>query len=233
MQITTKQQLLNGVRRTDLIARSGEHIVYLPDTPGFVLIDHDGGMPAEVEKAGGFLAALSTVLPAIATTAERFWRRSTSAGLYLTDTGERFPGSGGLHLYLTVQDAADAQRFLYALHDRCWLAGFGWFEIGAAGQLLNKSDRRSHGRTTGAVGVRGAADLGPEAGAGCGAAHPRVCGWRPARHGAGMPAADDPRAGGVAANAGCRGAGTGTGAGVRRRLRMCRSGGRRWRSARA
>jgi hypothetical protein len=30
-------------------------------------------------------------------------------------------------------------RFLKALHDRCWLAGFGWMVVGRAGQLLERS----------------------------------------------------------------------------------------------
>ena len=45
----------------------------------------------------------------------------------------------GCHVYLLVQDGADVERFLRALHDRCWLAGLGWMMVGAAGQLLERS----------------------------------------------------------------------------------------------
>jgi hypothetical protein len=38
-----------------------------------------------------------------------------------------------------IKDGADSVRFLKALHDRCWLAGFGWFMVGDAGQLLDRS----------------------------------------------------------------------------------------------
>jgi hypothetical protein len=49
------------------------------------------------------------------------------------------PGSNGVHIYLAVQDVADSTRFLKTLHDRCWLAGYGWMMVGAGGQLLERS----------------------------------------------------------------------------------------------
>jgi hypothetical protein len=49
------------------------------------------------------------------------------------------PGSDGLHIYILIADGADVQRLLYNLHDRLWLAGFGWHVIGNAGQLLERS----------------------------------------------------------------------------------------------
>ena len=48
-------------------------------------------------------------------------------------------GSGGLHVYITIKDGSDAVRFLKTLHARCWLAGYGWMNVGAAGQLLERS----------------------------------------------------------------------------------------------
>jgi hypothetical protein len=66
-------------------------------------------------------------------------RKSTSAGLFRTDTGEKLPASDGLHAYLAIKDGSDIERFLKTLHDRCWLAGFGWMMIGKGGQLLERS----------------------------------------------------------------------------------------------
>jgi hypothetical protein len=40
---------------------------------------------------------------------------------------------------VAVQDGSEIERFLKALHDRCWLAGFGWMMVGAGGQLLERS----------------------------------------------------------------------------------------------
>ena len=69
----------------------------------------------------------------------RVIRASTSAGIYNADTGERFPGSGGLHVYVFVGDGEDIPRFLETLQKRAWLAGFGWIMVAARGQLLVRS----------------------------------------------------------------------------------------------
>ena len=44
-----------------------------------------------------------------------------------------------MHGYLEVTDGGDVERFLRALHERCWLAGFGWMMVGRGGQLLDRS----------------------------------------------------------------------------------------------
>jgi hypothetical protein len=141
VEVVTKKRLVNGVARPDVIARTGANIVY--HGPAFALLDYDSkGMPtavaAELERAGGFWDALLTVLPALKDTA-RVIRSSTSAGLSRADTGEALPGSDGVHVYLTAQDGADSVRFLRALHDRCWLAGFGWMMVSSSGALLERS----------------------------------------------------------------------------------------------
>ena len=55
------------------------------------------------------------------------------------DTGEAVPGSDGVHVFVLVRDGSDTERFLKALHDRCWLAGLGWMMVGAGGQFLERS----------------------------------------------------------------------------------------------
>jgi hypothetical protein len=141
VEVVVKRKL-NGAR-PDLIARTGEYIVYEPGAAGFALLDHDRkGMPdhvaAEIDRHSGFYKAIAAVLPSIATAA-RLGRRSTSAGLYHSGSGQKLAGSDGVHVYVAVRDAADIPRFLTTLHDRCWVAGMGWMMVGAAGQLLNRS----------------------------------------------------------------------------------------------
>jgi hypothetical protein len=106
-------------------------------------LDFDAkGMPRDVstriEELGGFWAAVVSILPEVANVA-RVLRRSTSAGLYRTDTGGKLAGSNGLHVDLTVQDGTDIDRFLKTLHAHCWLAGLGWMMVGRGGQLLERS----------------------------------------------------------------------------------------------
>jgi hypothetical protein len=140
VQVVTKQKL-NG--QPDVIARTGADIVFRKEKPALALIDFDAkGMPpevaAEIKRLGGFWPALLSVLPEMRPVAHVL-RRSTSAGLFRSDTGEKLPGSGGLHAYLAVQDGGDVERFLKVLHERCWLARLGWPMIGAGGQLLERS----------------------------------------------------------------------------------------------
>jgi hypothetical protein len=66
-------------------------------------------------------------------------RRSTSSGLFHSGTNKKVPGSDGIHVYVEVQDGGDSERFLRALHDRCWLAGLGWYMVSPRGALLERS----------------------------------------------------------------------------------------------
>ena len=142
--VTTKAALeaLNG-SNTPPIARTGEYIVYHRGAPAVALLDFDSkSMPTEVaariKALGGFWSAVTSVLPDLKNVG-RVARKSTGAGLSRSDTGEQLPGSDGEHLYILVVDGADIERFLRALHDRCWLAGFAWLAVGAGGQLLDRS----------------------------------------------------------------------------------------------
>ena len=140
--VVTKGKLgsLNGA---DVIARTADAITYRHRQPTPALLDHDTkGMPAsvrdELARLGGFRAALLVVCPDLEDAAHVL-RRSTSAGLSRSDTGEQMPGSDGLHDYVMVQDGTDINRFLKTLHARCWLHGLGWMMLGASGQFLERS----------------------------------------------------------------------------------------------
>src|SRR4029077_16909206 len=102
---------------------------------------HKGHAPdveANLERFGGFWEALLSVLAALGSVA-RVTRRSTSAGLFRSDTGQRLPGSNGLHVYVVVQGGTDVERFLRVFHERCWLAGLGWMRGSKSGKLLGGS----------------------------------------------------------------------------------------------
>jgi hypothetical protein len=124
------------------VTRSRANFTYRPRA-GFVLIDYDTKhMPAAIKQkidlAGGFPNALEAVCPEFGK-AGSIMRPSTSAGIYNPASGHRSQGGTGLHIYVWVRDVSDAKRFLYALHDRLWLAGYGWIWPGRAGQGLSRS----------------------------------------------------------------------------------------------
>jgi hypothetical protein len=138
VEVVTKRKF-NGA--ANVIARTGANIGYRG--PAFGLLDFDTkgispAVAAELDRQGGFWNALQTVLPALSATAY-VARRSTSAGLSRSDTGQALPGSNGIHVYVGVKDGADIERFLKTLHERCWLHGLGWIMIGAAGTPLERS----------------------------------------------------------------------------------------------
>ena len=123
--------------------RTRQTFQYHAGQPAAALLDHDQkAMPDAVRQrlveVGGFEGALASLLPGF-TDLARVSRASTSAGIFNSATGERFPGSGGLHVYVFVKDGTDIPRFLEALQKRAWLAGFGWIMVGGRGQLLVRS----------------------------------------------------------------------------------------------
>jgi DNA polymerase I-like protein with 3'-5' exonuclease and polymerase domains len=141
VEVATKKRLVNGLARPNIIARTGANIIYRG--PAFALLDYDSkgistAVAAELKRAGGFWGAVLTVLPALKDTA-RVTRHSTSAGLSRADTGEALPGSDGIHVYVVEKDGADSERFLGALHERCWLGGLGWMMVSSSGALLERS----------------------------------------------------------------------------------------------
>ena len=142
VQVVTKRKL-NGGSHPGIIARNQDFLSFRAGKPAIVLIDFDAkGMPptvaAKLDELGGLWPALASIIPELERTA-RIERASTSAGLYDEQSGERFPGTGGRHVYPAVKDGADSERFLKTLHQRCWLAGLGWLMVGAAGQFLERS----------------------------------------------------------------------------------------------
>ncbi len=141
-QVVCKREL-NGSTAANVIARSQHFLYYAERMAAFMLLDHDGkkmpsGMADKLNQLGGCWPAILSVAPQLASAA-RVVRRSTSAGLYRKDTGEQFAGSNNQHIFITVSDGNDIERALKDLHDRLWLAGFGYFAVGNIGQLLDYS----------------------------------------------------------------------------------------------
>ena len=116
--IVSKTELTRITDRTGVAARTAEYVVYREGEPAFLLYDHDPkGMPADVAArvaaSGGFWPTMVEVFPDLANAA-RLVRRSTSAGLFRADTGERFEGSNGIHVYVEATDGADVSSALKA-----------------------------------------------------------------------------------------------------------------------
>ena len=139
--VVTKKNLNGAAPGT--IARTKDYIGYRDGAPAWGVIDFDRkGMSlavvARLSELGDLVAALSSVCPEIARTTQII-RASASAGIRRSDTGESFDGIGGVHIYFEVRDGSYIPRFLKTLHERCWLAGLGWYVLDIAGRLLERS----------------------------------------------------------------------------------------------
>jgi P4 family phage/plasmid primase-like protien len=102
-------------------ARSLDNFLFRPGQPAWMLLDRD--------KDGPDFEDVFPVLTGIM----RLKRASTSAGLNVGGN------SGGLHLFIGVQDGDDIERALKVAHERCWLAGHGRYLLSKAGSLLDRS----------------------------------------------------------------------------------------------
>jgi hypothetical protein len=140
-RVVTKEKLNGGMPGT--IARTQDYLAFTTGVPGLALLDYDAKAMSEtvhhnMSRCGDIWGALCEVMPAIGEAA-CVERASTSSGLCDGRTGQKFPESGGRHIAIPVEDASDIDRFLRDLHDRCWLCGFGWGMVGAAGTFLERA----------------------------------------------------------------------------------------------
>lgn len=104
-----------------------------PKGPGVMMFDHDGAPGGDLDR-DALRQRMLDVCPALAD-APMLWRPSASAGLETRD-GRALTGQARHRLYVPVTDASlipEAGKHLASL---LWAAGFGWHDVGNAGQAL-------------------------------------------------------------------------------------------------
>ena len=117
------------------ISRTRQHFAF-PRGPGVLMLDHDGCPNGDL-GADELRQRLIDACPALAD-APMLWRPSCSAGVQAPD-GRVLSGLNRHRLYIPVRDAsriADAGKTLFML---LWASGQGWYEVGRAGQALERS----------------------------------------------------------------------------------------------
>lgn len=117
------------------ISRSRRHFAY-PAGPGVLMLDHDGAPDGEL-SADVFRQRLIEACPALAD-APMLWRPSCSAGVCTSD-GRELSALTRHRLYIPVRDASRIPEAGRALVQLLWCAGHGWFEVGRAGQALERT----------------------------------------------------------------------------------------------
>ena len=126
----------------DVIARTKDFVIFPKYKAGYILFDVDTkGMPQPVHDRvaalGGAWPAIVDAVPKLAGAA-RVIRKSSSSGISNPTTGET-RDSDGEHIFVLVSLATAIPDTLKRVHDMLWLAGLGWYVVGAAGQMLERS----------------------------------------------------------------------------------------------
>jgi hypothetical protein len=139
--VVTKRELPKP-EQADVIARTKDFVIFPEYKAGYILFDIDTkGMPQPVRDR---VAALGGAWPSIVGAAPklggaaRVIRKSSSSGISNLETGET-RDSDGEHIFVLINDATAIPETLKRIHDMLWLAGLGWYVVGAAGQMLERS----------------------------------------------------------------------------------------------
>lgn len=119
-----------------VIARTREFFSYAPG-PGVLMLDHDGTLNDEILDAETLIARLIEAVPELKD-APILWRPSASSGIATTD-GRVLTRMSKHRLYIPVKDASKIPSAGKQLLTMLWAAGMGWYEVGKAGQALERA----------------------------------------------------------------------------------------------
>ena len=153
MQLSPNQCLTYGVppRDADLITEEkwnllGKPVEKLPRTKAVfswpigaavMMLDYDapkdGTKPLDEKE---LVQTLLSVCPKLNNSCLIWWP-STSSYIYVGE--EQFAGLKGQRIYLLVKHGTDIERAGKVLNERLWANGFGRYEVGVGGQLLNRT----------------------------------------------------------------------------------------------
>lgn len=115
----------------DSITRTNKYFERPEQQQGLLVLDCDDQSITKED----FFKKIKETIPHLD---ELAWLYKDSSSSYLYNNDKLARGGAGKHLYIVVKDASDIPRAGAALFDRLWLAGYGKYETGAAGQFLNR-----------------------------------------------------------------------------------------------
>lgn len=107
-----------------------------PAGGGVMMLDYDPIKGGDALSREQWFECLTDAMPVISETDRTWWPSSSSN---ILNGSEEMRGVSGQRLWLMVKEAKDIPRAGKVLAQRLWLAGHGYFEVGAAGQLLKRT----------------------------------------------------------------------------------------------
>lgn len=132
--LTTKEKL---EQRPGHIARSRDYFEYCVGQTGILLLDYDPAPGAEPLSATAYWDTIKKAVTGLEGR-EHLIISSASSHIYKSDEACLI-GAGGLHCFVTVQNAADIPAIGEAIDARLWLAGLGRMEETKDGKKVKRN----------------------------------------------------------------------------------------------
>lgn len=125
---------INADAEINILARTQAFFSYA-NLPGILMLDHDPCQYSKVVSPSELLNTLTDIIPEFKDCAYVI-KPSVSSTVCLN--GASPPKTGGYHIYIPVQNAADIPRFGRVLAEKLWLHNHGYIKLSANGSLLTK-----------------------------------------------------------------------------------------------
>jgi len=132
--LTTKKKWLQAGRPADPIPRSKD-IFHFHKGPGVLMVDYDPDSSRQGLTQQELVQAIRSAIPGLQNVS-MLWFPSSSSFIHQGD--RQLTGLKGQRLYILVQNAADIPRAGAAIVDYLWAKGFGYIQVGKAGQMLER-----------------------------------------------------------------------------------------------
>jgi len=125
-----------GLEAQGAISRSNDYFTF-KDAPALMLLDYDPPKGGQALSIGDVYVNLIKIVPELVG-CEVLALGSTSSGVYL-DGGAPPASSGGIHLYVVVDNGSRIPDLGKILAERYWLMGLGRYDVSKSGSLLQRT----------------------------------------------------------------------------------------------
>jgi hypothetical protein len=134
--LITKQKFHDLIGPKGYLTRTKDHFDWSTHNSGILMLDYDPAKDDKPKSMEELLEILHTVVPELIDAPYVWWCSSSSH--IIDEQDNDLTGLKGQRIYIPVIDATDIPRSGKALVELLWSAGFGKYEIGKAGQFLER-----------------------------------------------------------------------------------------------
>lgn len=134
--LITKKAWLQAGRPDDRIPRTKDFFTFPPGQPGVFMFDYDPEATGDTCDRDELVEFLRMTIPGIKDAA-LLWYPSSSSHIHNNE--KEIIGLKGQRLYCLVRDSSDIPRAAAAIQEYLWTAGYGYFKVGVAGQLMERN----------------------------------------------------------------------------------------------